>query len=307
MGVVAAVIPCFNRAGFLEEAIASARSQTLPPEVVIVVDDGSTDGSPEVAERAGAHVIRAERRKGPGAARNLGVAHAGTEFVAFLDADDAWLPHHCATLVDLFRRTPNAALTFGRIQRFGETGDRPTPRRTPILQEAALPELLADNPIPTSAVLADRGKLLSVGGFREDLRYAEDYDLWLRLAEQYALVGADVVTCRYREHPEQVSSAGASMIRMGWQARLAAKQRLTEMGRYDPTHVGMMELALHENVVRAWHHGDRALLTELLGLAEQLETRPQVARAIRTRLRTLPFRRVAQAALTAGRTLLGRN
>jgi len=307
MGAVTAVIPCFNSAAYIAEAIESARSQTVPPDQVVVVDDGSTDGSPEAAARAGAEVICSPVRKGAGGARNLGIRRAETRFVAFLDADDVWLPHHCATMLALAEEHPDAAVLFGRIQRFGADGDVPTHRRIPLFKEAALPDLLADNPIPTSAAMAKRELLEGVGGFQEDRRFAEDYDLWLRLAEQYPLVGSDAITCRYREHPQQITLVGDSMVRRAWQARLAARERLMQAGRFDNTHRRLMELALEEDSRRAWRRGDRPMLEEFLDLAQRLDARPAVARAIRTRLLALPLRRAWLSAETLGRAVLGRD
>src|SRR5215469_18875302 len=95
---VSVVIPCYNHALTLARAIRSVLNQTLPPSEVIVVDDGSTDGSRGVAESFGSAVIfKQQQNRGPSAARNLGVRSATGEFLGFLDADDWWQPGFAAS------------------------------------------------------------------------------------------------------------------------------------------------------------------------------------------------------------------
>ena len=98
------VIPLYNKAPHVEAAVASALAQTLPPSEVIVIDDGSTDGSDELVARIDDPRVKLLRRSPPGpggyAARNLGIEAARSEWVIFLDADDAWHPNHLQTLAD---------------------------------------------------------------------------------------------------------------------------------------------------------------------------------------------------------------
>src|ERR1700751_565412 len=85
------IIPTFNRAGLLQQALESVAQQTFRDFETLVVDDGSTDVTPQVAASFGARLLRQENR-GPGAARNLGIQHARGNYIAFLDSDDQWLP-----------------------------------------------------------------------------------------------------------------------------------------------------------------------------------------------------------------------
>ena len=91
---ISVVIPCYNGARFLEQALASVREQTRPVDEVIVVDDGSTDDSADIARRAGVTCLSLEENMGPGASRNRGIALCRGEIVAFLDCDDYWMPEH---------------------------------------------------------------------------------------------------------------------------------------------------------------------------------------------------------------------
>src|SRR6185369_10297801 len=113
MSIVTAVIPCYNAGGYLAEAIASIKAQTVPVAEILVVDDGSQDNSAFTAEAAGARVLSTAGRKGAGAARNLGAKAAKTPFVGFLDADDLWLPRHCELLLARLNADPAAAVAFG--------------------------------------------------------------------------------------------------------------------------------------------------------------------------------------------------
>lgn len=304
MSIVTAVIPCYNAAAFLADALESVHAQTLPVAETLVVDDGSTDDSVAIAERFGARVLSTGGQRGPSTARNLGARAAETPYVAFLDADDCWLPRHCETLIPLLQASPDAAAAFGRIQQFGPGGDIPTPRRTAILKEGALPELLLDNTIPQSAAIVDRAKFFQAGGYRDEMRHAEDYDLWLRLAEQHSIVASDDVTCRYRVHPGQATAAVSLMHQSAWEARMASRARLQARGRFDSDHSRMLSLALQDDLRRAWAWGDRPTLALLLPFARQLEGGHALERTIRARMRTLPLRRLFLAVKSVSRLVL---
>src|SRR6266852_4016643 len=103
---IAAIIPLYNGARWIEQSIKSVLAQTLAPDEFIVVDDGSTDDGPCIVERLSqSHPIRLLRKPngGQSSARNFGVAHSKSALIALLDQDDAWYPHHLAALVEPFR------------------------------------------------------------------------------------------------------------------------------------------------------------------------------------------------------------
>ncbi len=182
---VTVVIPAFNAAHCLRDAIASLQKQTLAPAQIVVVDDGSTDATAAVAEQVGAQCLRQSQR-GPGAARNRGVAAATGEFVAFLDADDWYAPdklaHSVAALRELGAQclATDAWVVRGNVVRGRKNAGRNVPAA--LTQE----NLLRGNPIVCSSVVVRRATLEAMGGFDEhpDLIASEDYDLWLRLAQQ---------------------------------------------------------------------------------------------------------------------------
>jgi glycosyltransferase involved in cell wall biosynthesis len=299
MSIVTAVIPCHNAAPFLREAIDSVKGQSMVVAETLVIDDGSVDASAAIAREAGVQVLSTGGWRGPGAARNVGARHAKTPYLAFLDADDQWLPRHCETVLALLEAAPAAAVAFGEVQRFEGGREVPAPgRRGP--RKGTLPELLSENPIAQSAAAVDRAKLLAAGGYREDLRYAEDYDLWLRLADHFPFVRTEQITCRYRIHPAQLSHDTPAMIRGGWEARMACRRRLEARGAFTAEHHRMMLLALEDDLRTAWLSADAQALELLLELSNRVEAGPTLRRAIHTRIRWLPARRLLCAIRALG-------
>ena len=114
-----AIVPAYNAAATIRQAIDSALGQTIPPQEVIVVDDGSTDGTSVVVEgMAGPLRLIRQSNRGPGAATNAGVASVGTPFWATLDADDLWLPEKIARQAECFEREPSTAGVFSLGRQF---------------------------------------------------------------------------------------------------------------------------------------------------------------------------------------------
>ena len=206
-GPVTVVVPAYNAAEFLPFALRSLQQQTQPPEQVIVVDDGSTDGTLDVARQFGATCLQ-QLHAGPGAARNRGLAAATTEFVAFLDADDWYAPDKLERALEHLRDLRAACLatdawivTGNRVER------RKNDRRT--VPSALTQELLLQgNPIVCSSVVARREAVQKAGGFDEDpdLIATEDYDLWLRMSNEEPIAYMAEPMTFYRVHEASLSS-----------------------------------------------------------------------------------------------------
>lgn len=202
---VSVIIPGYNYGRFLGEAIDSVLAQTQPAFEIIVVDDGSTDETPEVARRYGDR-IRYHRRENGGVsrARNTGVQEARGEFIAFLDADDRWLPDKLARQTAVFAANPDAGLahTGSRVfnQEDGATLCEFEPE--PALDVHALIRCCS---ITASSVMIPRAVFDKVGPFDDALVGTEDWDMWLRIAAAYRVVACPGILVEYRSHGNSLS------------------------------------------------------------------------------------------------------
>jgi glycosyltransferase involved in cell wall biosynthesis len=188
--LVSVIVPVYNREQFLRETLDSVFALEYEPFEVIVVDDGSTDGSAAIAESyPGVRCIRRENR-GPGAARNAGIEVSQGEFVAFVDSDDVVLPNKLSAQVGYLLEHPDVTATLGRQEWI-----TPPPDAVPDLVWGDL-----DGITPISVVIR-RAALLEVGCFDPALRGPEDVDLLVRLREGgYRLLVLPEIVMRRRYH-----------------------------------------------------------------------------------------------------------
>jgi glycosyltransferase involved in cell wall biosynthesis len=237
------VIPTFNRRASLTEALESVRAQTVPPKEILVVDDGSTDGTADADLGPGVTLIPQENR-GPAAARNRGIREATGDWIAFLDSDDRWAPTKLATQAALVDE--ETVLCYAREQ--GQDSDgKPLhirPEKTP--DGEALGDLVKGNFVPTSTVIARRDAILEVGGFDEEMTHSEDWDLWLRLAERGRFAASTEVLSFYRFHEDQLISDRQAMS-LG---RLRVLEKLAERQGRDPVLGPVIRKKLFDRKVR---------------------------------------------------------
>jgi GT2 family glycosyltransferase len=208
------VIPAFNAARTIRAAVGSTLRQSVPVLEVIVVDDGSTDATAQVVAGIDDPRVRLVSRAngGPSAARNAGIAAARGKWVAFLDADDLWLPRYVETATAALGRATNPGFAYtdayvfdagrGQVKQGSamDALDPPPPDRASFLAA-----LLRRNFVFTSATVP-AAVLAAVGGYDESLPLSEEYDLWLRIL----VAGFDPVwmggrLAIYRMHPGQTS------------------------------------------------------------------------------------------------------
>lgn len=210
--LVSVILPVYNRAWCVERAIRSVLAQTYRPLELIVVDDGSTDGTREVVERFGASLtLLAQERSGAYPARNLGLRHARGELIAFADSDDAWLPDRLAAQVPLMRR-PEVGLVFGDVIHVSEA--RAGAPRTGLTSFAVAPprrgraarQFAWCNFVPTCTVLVRRACLEEAGGFATSVPVSADYLAWLRIALRHEVDFVDGPVAEYTVHPDGISS-----------------------------------------------------------------------------------------------------
>jgi len=210
---VSVVLATHNQAVWLGEAIDGVRAQTFADWELVVVDDGSTDGTADVVRRyADDSRIRylAQERAERSRARNRGIAETSGELVAFLDADDRWRPGKLARQVAALDADAAAGLCYTVARFIGPEGEE-LPLRKPSGRPPSgdvFATLMRANVVILASVVVRRAGLDAVGGFdpAAAMTGCEDWDLWLRLAQRYPAVGIDEELTLYRRHPGNTGS-----------------------------------------------------------------------------------------------------
>jgi len=204
VATVSAIIPTYNHAGFLPGALESVFAQTCCPLEVIVVDDGSTDETAEVLRAYEGRIrVLSQPNRGVGAARNAGAAVASGELLAFLDADDAWLPAKLERQAARFGVEPEIALVHCGVEEIDEWGSQLRTRLDGMEGWVSREMLLFRRGVILgggSAVVIRRATFLDVGGFDEALSTSADWDLYYRVARRYPVGFVPEVLVRYRVH-----------------------------------------------------------------------------------------------------------
>lgn len=212
---VSVIIPAYNQAHYLDEAIKSVFAQTYQDYEIVVVNDGSTDDTETVAQRYGERIrYVAQENRGLAGARNTGVREARGELVALLDSDDLWLPRYLETMVSLADEHSQADVFFCAARCMDQEG-------RDLSQVVGYQEvepgnlyktLLRSNFIIPSTVTARRSTIQQAGYFDQTLRSCEDWELWLRLLPAGSTFrGVATVLARYRIHGSSLSTNVAKM------------------------------------------------------------------------------------------------
>ena len=228
---ISVVIPTHQRAPLLQRALASVFAQTLPASEVIVVDDGSSDDTRSMVQRhyPGCRYLHQDNR-GVSSARNLGIRSANSEWIAFLDSDDEWLPGKLAAQAQFLASRPGI-----RICHTEEVWIRNGRRVNPMKKHAKTGGRIFRRCLPLcvispSSVLIERSLLHEADLFDESLPACEDYDLWLRIcaAHPVAFVEQPQIM-KYGGHPDQLSRRFWGMDRF----RIQALENIIRSGRID--------------------------------------------------------------------------
>lgn len=242
---VAVIVPAYNCADFIDECLQSILGQEGPFELdVVVVDDGSSDGTAEVVARHGGVRQIAQANRGPAAARNNGIRSSTAEFVAFLDSDDLWPAGTLALRLAILTSHPHIGLVFGDCLQFRDGRDLEQTFFAELGVDAiywgdavevvdAYQKLLEGNFITTGTVLMRRSCLDEIGLFDEELRLVEDLDLWLRAASHCRFGYTSAVCLKRRRHESNTSRDGLAMAR----AHLTVLERQV---RVNPTALAQM-------------------------------------------------------------------
>jgi glycosyltransferase involved in cell wall biosynthesis len=215
---VSIILPVYNGARYLENALATVTAQTFTNWELIVVDDGSTDATEKILAQAPPEPRRTvihQKNTGLAGARNRGLAESGADLVAFLDVDDEWHPSYLSQMQAALAAAPEAAAAFSGWQYLDEAGQR-LPQSVLLGPEQIKrldQEMTWRNAILPSALIARRQAILQAGGFDEDLKAVEDWDLWLRLKALGPFVGVPKVLMGYRTHSASMTENVANIER----------------------------------------------------------------------------------------------
>lgn len=202
------VTAAYNMGGYIAETLDSILGQDYPLIECVVVDDGSTDNTPEVLQRYAAEPrVRIVRQPNAGqtVAKNHGVAESRGEFIAFCDADDVWESHKLTRQIPRFRERDDIAVVYSEISCMDGQG-APTPCfRMKRYEGRVTAPLLIDNFVPFPSVVVRASVLRELGGFDESLSMSIDYDLWLRISVNYRFAYVPEKLARYRLWAGQMS------------------------------------------------------------------------------------------------------
>jgi glycosyltransferase involved in cell wall biosynthesis len=303
--LVSVVMPSYNDSAFIEQTLRSVIAQTHRPLEIIVVDDGSTDGTADLARRCcpEARVIE-QANAGAAAARNRGLAEARGEYVAFLDADDLWHPRKTELQLAHLRSCGECVAAYCRkVELHGDV--QPAWADLPAGAEAAgvsddpsesgwlYLELLRASVVHTSTVLVSREVVDRVGRFDETLRKGQDLEFWLRLSRLGPIHMLDGQLSAYRIHPASISHRSMPVNFHAQVVEAAA-------GRFGPTDPAGNTLRLHElaNLLAsswfqfAYHHFREGTLDVCRdAIRRSLEYRPLQVQprllAVRTAIKSL--------------------
>jgi glycosyltransferase involved in cell wall biosynthesis len=214
--LVSVIITSYNRARFLRRAIESVLAQDYPAKEVVVVDDGSTDGTEtEIAPWAraqGVVWVRHETNRGEAAGRNTGVRASRGDYIAFLDSDDYYLPGRLSSHIKVFEQHPDAVWVYSDYTTVGEEGQQdPNAYKSSFHPSGWVFEhLLLETQgfrLPVTTVTFQREVFYELGGFDAKLHFAVDLDFWLRVAMRHPLVFTPEVGAAFFNHKGCMSRA----------------------------------------------------------------------------------------------------
>jgi glycosyltransferase involved in cell wall biosynthesis len=198
---VSVIIPTYNYADYLPEAIESVLKQTFRDIEVILVDDGSTDNTPQIVQKyltnPLVHYVRKENG-GQASAKNRGIIESTGEFIAFLDADDIWFSNKLELQLQLFGKNPHTGVVYSRRIYIDPSG-KPLPTiQRKLHRGSILNKIYITNFVCFSSSIVRKNCFQRLGLFDEKLRFSEDYDFWIRVASLYDFDFVDSPLVYYR-------------------------------------------------------------------------------------------------------------
>jgi len=327
--LVSVVIPCYNQAHFLGEAIESVLAQSYPNFEIIVVDDGSPDDTAEVAARYPEVRLVRQENQGLSAARNAGLARSEGEYVVFLDADDRLLPEALEVGVGYLNVRPECAFVSGHFRVIAVDGSPLPTREQRYVEKDHYLALLRHYYIgPPVVVMYRRAVFESVGGFDTSVGPAADLDISLRIARRFPVGCYRKVVAEYRQHGTNMSGNPAKMLKASLIVRRSYRKHVKGNKKYEEAskvgiryiqayYGGLLNAELRTHLQeREWKQALRGMLIllwyaplTLLGerhikrqkLALQLQLRKQELEIHEQRLKELESAQEAESALAEER------
>jgi glycosyltransferase involved in cell wall biosynthesis len=261
---ITVVVPCYNAERWIGATLRSVLTQQwAAPLDIVVVDDGSKDGSADLVSREFPQVrLLRQANSGVAAARNLGIAQARGDWIAFVDADDIWLPAKLQTQWDALQAQPGAQMACSSWRVWESTEPEPDPAWLEELSKIGEPpaamdvgpsgwiytQLLQDCQVWTSTVVAKRELFAAIGSFDTSLRIGEDLDLWLRASRVTPIVRVQRPLALYRMHPHSITKGAPAR---NYQAEVI--DRAVQRWGYDsPDGQRARPAEIHRALARTW-------------------------------------------------------
>ena len=208
MTIVSIITPTYNRRHLIGESIDSVLSQEVGDYEMIIVDDGSTDGTEEyISEKYTDPRIKyiKQENRGQNFARNRGLSEATGKYICFLDSDDYWPPDKLSKSLEIFQSHPEVDVVYGDEMIVDESGNEIAKESIKRYSGRVTAKLLVENFIGMSAAMVRAEKVLEVGGMDESIKVADDYSLWLRLSANCNFYYLEETLGYYRVTGDQIS------------------------------------------------------------------------------------------------------
>jgi glycosyltransferase involved in cell wall biosynthesis len=241
--LVSVIVPLFNCERYVREALDSVLQQGIDDLEIVAVDDGSSDGTLQVVESMGAHVrLLRQRNRGPAAARNLAIRESRGRYLAFIDADDVWLPGKLKAQLDYMATDGECPIVFTQFAYWRPEADGSYRRPADVALAARdwldpsagsswlYPQILLRAPIHIITTLIRREVYEAVGGFDETLRAGSDYDFWIKATQRFRAHRVPGCLALYRLHGAGITTVPKA-INYGY---LIVTRALADQGRCGP-------------------------------------------------------------------------
>lgn len=260
MPKVSVIIPTYNNAGYISDAIDSVLTQTYDDYEIIVIDDGSTDDTKKVLEKYNSKIrYFYQANKGISAARNRGMAEAKGEYIALLDSDDIWFPEKIAMQVETLERNKQIGLVGSLLKvvdRYGNSLGTTKPKKSP--GNSFENGLIDGCPAPSSFVIR-RECFDVIGLFDEGLEMFEDLDLYLRISKKYMIRNIDIPLGCYRIHSSNTTKDDFEVYRnqvafaKKWLSCIAKESEFDRVRAYLLFMIKKYSRLLVKHNIQKWH------------------------------------------------------